>query len=362
MKIEYSFDFDVTIDPYRASTGGLSSPRLYLHFSDDVVRVILSQEYPGQTGIDPTDYLDVGIEFTEEMPDESELEDYLRSDEAQKLIKHIHNGYDIGWTGGHPGDGWRCAVLDEVAQSAVAEMESAIAELPRSEIVTWACDEWFSQTIISESTTAEEIADYIANPTDDANIRLADDIEEYLLGEWKHAIENAIQYDDINDHDVVSHNGNIVVINHSPSRAVVTVVVDDDDEIVSVEKIELPKQLRRRIFPRQADLDSSYENANEAIAEMQLGVLRMAREINFPVLVFGNESDLSQAERLVSEIIKGSYRNPERDTHIERAFPKAQIEAEYNAAIRAWQNAGSKASAYANPYNFDFEFEWVTRK
>lgn len=226
-KIEYSLDFDVEVDPYRADTGGQTIPQMCLVINDDdTVRVVVEQHRPGETGTWVADQVNVDVELPEETPDADEFESYIQSDDATALIERIVAGYSTDWSGRQPGDGNLIAVLDEDAQAALAEMEAAIADLSASEIVWWNLHEWFGQ-VNWDAMTAAEIDACIAEPGDDTN-RLVDDPTDYILGEFATSLKSELEMTAA-DSDMVIARGATILVKR-----------DDDGDIETVMEVLTP--------------------------------------------------------------------------------------------------------------------------
>lgn len=228
MTIEYSVDFDVEIDPYRRSTGGQTVPSMSLVIDQDrgVLRVVVQQARPGETGIAISELLDVPVELPEPPPDEDEFNEYIRSDAARALIARIAAGYDQEWSGRQPGDGNLVAVLDEDAAAALAELEDAIADLATSEIVWWNVEEWFGHTSWG-SLTAAEVDDLIADPMDGYD-RLTEDPTDYIIGEFVDSLQRELRWESA-DSDLLLVRG-----------AAILVARDDDGDIVTVVEVVTP--------------------------------------------------------------------------------------------------------------------------
>ena len=189
MKITYSIDWERGIDPYRRDTGGQTVPEMHLIIGDDDIHVVVEQCNPGQTGTWTDEFLYVCVDIPpmhdeygyDQTPNEEALGQYIHSPAAQALIQRIAAGYDTEWSGPRYGEGYRQAVLDRDAAEALAELETAIADLPTSTVVWWNVEEWFSQTDwhgIDGSTVDQ----YIAAPTNnDEDIGLTEDPTNYIL-------------------------------------------------------------------------------------------------------------------------------------------------------------------------------------
>jgi hypothetical protein len=247
MAITYYYDFEVGIDPYRRDTGGLTVPELSIAIDDyRNARVILSQRNPGETATSVSDLVLVGVALPEEdTPDEDALTEYLEGEEATELIERIITGYDTDWSGRQPGDGNLITVLDDDAREALSELESGIAALATSEVAVWTCDEWFSGARIDADTSADEIREYIDDPTNgDKNIRLADDAKDYVMEQWTDGIKYDLRGESLdyeNVAEIVSRDDEAMtaVIRHT-NGAIVTVGFDYDDDIIRVTSVSLP--------------------------------------------------------------------------------------------------------------------------
>jgi hypothetical protein len=201
--ITYRLDLETGIDPYRADTGGLTRPAMWIAVHDNEIVVGVSQEYPGETGENPADRQLIHIAYSQDddgiatsTPAPAAFETYIRSDEAQALIRRIADGHTIDWPDpDRPGDGFRQSFLDDDAEAARDELEAAIAALPWDKREVWTCDSWFFNEDFDE-LTAEDIDDLIADPMGGQvnEITLADDPEEFLMGTAYESI--AYQLDD----------------------------------------------------------------------------------------------------------------------------------------------------------------------
>lgn len=241
MNIEYVLNFDVGIDPYRANTGGQTIPAMALVIRDEVVRVVISQENPGETGIWTDELLDVPVELGNPNPDE--FISYIRSDAARALIARIAAGYDWEWSGRQPGDGNRVAVLDEDAAAALAELEDAIADLASSEIVWWNVADWFAQTSWG-SLTAAEVDDLIAEPVEPgSDDRLTEDPTDYIIGEFADSLQEELRGE--------SADGDLLLVR----GAAILVARDDDGDIVTVLEVVTPAGNRWQHSSRQRPTD-----------------------------------------------------------------------------------------------------------
>lgn len=186
MEIEYRLDQEIGIDPYRADTEGRTAPRAYIRPWNDKILVIVEQTYPGQNGMDPDDFQDVGIWYgdNDSAPDPEAFAEYIQSEAAQMLIRRIAEGYGTDWPDPQrPGDGFLRAELDADAQEALDELDAAIQDLGTDTHEYWTAREWFSQTPVRQFT-AGDIDEMIENPSgDQPEIVIIDDVEEYCLSE-----------------------------------------------------------------------------------------------------------------------------------------------------------------------------------
>jgi len=223
--VEYSLDFAVTVDPYRASSGGQTVPSMFLVINQETetVRVVVSQDNPGETGVWTDELLEVEVALPEPSPAQEEFVEYIHGDEARVLLRRIYEGYSWDWSGPHYGDGNRVVRLNEDAAEAVAELEAAIADLPSSELVWWNVGDWFGDTSWSQ-LDAVEIDALIAEPVEvGTDNRLTEDPTDYILEQFAEAMQETLEGETV-DEDVLLYRGAAVLVQRDTDGEVETVL------------------------------------------------------------------------------------------------------------------------------------------
>jgi hypothetical protein len=181
------FDPDPRIDPYHRDTQQLTATRLVL--TPERNYVVLEQdeddnattewEWHGRDIVIPLDAHETGAQ-----PDADALRELLISEEGQSVMWRIIDGYDLIWDGNNHRGG-----LTETGDAALTELVEMIADIPRDDTETWACDEWFSgeeRQYVNADSTPDEITTAAAQAVADAREngqRFADDVETHLT-EW----------------------------------------------------------------------------------------------------------------------------------------------------------------------------------
>jgi hypothetical protein len=238
--VDLAFDFQVGIDPYRQSTGGQTTPSacLVVNQKTDTIRVCVSQDNPGETGIWTDEYLYVPLQYGADASDYGDdgwtpkpaaFESLMRSDQANALLQRIAQGYSTDWRDPkRPGDGYLVYCLDEDAQAALDELDDLILELPADNTVGWNIGDWFGDTDW-KTIDAAEVDEFIAEPCDpEGDARLTEDPTDYILERFFDSLQDEL-YMKRYPSDLLHHRGAAILVQR-----------DDDGDIEQVEEIVTP--------------------------------------------------------------------------------------------------------------------------
>lgn len=181
-----TFDTKHEIDPYKASTGGLTKTACELDPENETIDVFQRRSGDGTT-MAYYHGLIIGINLAGEFygeanddPDAEELRGLLIGDEGQALLQRIVDGFSAEWDGSN-----HIGRRNMDSNIALHELESAINLLSRTAAVAWTSEEWcngYEKKAVNVRSTPEQIAEAAKHYEDmlDDGHYLVDDMTDHL--------------------------------------------------------------------------------------------------------------------------------------------------------------------------------------